>query len=246
MLVERVHSGRPVAHVAAEMGISRTTAHKWDRRFSDEGGAGLHDRSSRPRSTPHRTTAAVEEEVCRLRQDRKLDPARIGPILRLPASTVHRILTPPRPLAGAVRRPPPAPWFRGPTADVRICSPWNTGCATGRTSETGECQLPPGPVRVEFSGPCATGCARRYVSALRLVTMPWSCRRQTRLTHRKDMSLCCMVAFAVFFNDGAARPNGEVEALPFSSYGALRSVPGTRSARRGRQDFKYCLICQGE
>ncbi|MFF9362928.1 helix-turn-helix domain-containing protein, partial [Streptomyces griseoluteus] len=33
LLVERVRSGRPVAHVAAEMGISRATAHKWIRRW---------------------------------------------------------------------------------------------------------------------------------------------------------------------------------------------------------------------
>jgi transposase InsO family protein len=92
LLVDRVRSGRPVAHVAAEMGISRTTAHKWVRRFAAEGQPGLSDRSSRPRTTPHRTPAAVEARVCRLRQDRKLGPARIGPILGLPASTVHRIL----------------------------------------------------------------------------------------------------------------------------------------------------------
>jgi hypothetical protein len=35
----------------------------------------------------------MEARVCRLRQQRKLGPARIGPILGLPASTVHRILT---------------------------------------------------------------------------------------------------------------------------------------------------------
>ena len=93
LLVERVRSGRPVAHVAAEMGISRPTAHKWIRRWRVEGEPGLADRSSRPRTTPHRTPAAVEARVCRLRQDRKLGPARIGPILALPASTVHRILT---------------------------------------------------------------------------------------------------------------------------------------------------------
>ncbi|MEU0660841.1 helix-turn-helix domain-containing protein, partial [Streptomyces lavendulocolor] len=92
ILVERVLAGRPVAHVAAEMGISRPTAHKWVRRWRTEGNAGLHDRSSRPRTTPHRTPPAVEARVCRLRSDRKLGPARIGPILGLPASTVHRIL----------------------------------------------------------------------------------------------------------------------------------------------------------
>ncbi|MFJ2938557.1 IS481 family transposase [Streptomyces sp. NPDC087219] len=93
LLVERVCSGRPVAHVAAEMGISRATAHKWVRRWRAEGDAGLHDRSSRPRTTPHRTAAAVEARVCDMRQSHKLGPARIGPILGLPASTVHRILT---------------------------------------------------------------------------------------------------------------------------------------------------------
>jgi transposase InsO family protein len=93
LLVERVHSGRPVAHVAAEMGISRATAHKWLRRWRAEGEAGLHDRASRPHTTPHRTSATTEGLVCRLRQQRKLGPARIGPILGLPTSTVHRILT---------------------------------------------------------------------------------------------------------------------------------------------------------
>ncbi|MGW1281393.1 IS481 family transposase [Streptomyces tsukubensis] len=92
ILVERVLAGRPVAHVAAEMGISRPTAHKWVRRWRAEGDAGLLDRSSRPRTTPHRTPAVTEDEVCRLRTERKLGPARIGPILGLPASTVHRIL----------------------------------------------------------------------------------------------------------------------------------------------------------
>lgn len=93
LLVDRVRSGRPVAHVAAEMGISRPTAHKWLRRWRSEGESGLIDRSSRPGRTPHRTAPATEAQVCRLRQDRKLGPARIGPILGLPSSTVHRILT---------------------------------------------------------------------------------------------------------------------------------------------------------
>ncbi|MGO1548075.1 helix-turn-helix domain-containing protein [Microbacterium gubbeenense] len=32
-MVQRIQSGRAVAHVAAEMGISRTTAWRWWRRF---------------------------------------------------------------------------------------------------------------------------------------------------------------------------------------------------------------------
>lgn len=41
LLVDRIRSGRPVAHVAAETGVSRTTAHKWVRRFAAEGEAAL-------------------------------------------------------------------------------------------------------------------------------------------------------------------------------------------------------------
>ncbi|MEU0896627.1 IS481 family transposase [Streptomyces massasporeus] len=92
LLIDRVRAGRPIAHVAAEMGISRPTAHKWIRRWRSESERGLFDRSSRPRTTPHPTTAATEARVCRLRQDPKLGPARLGPVLGLPASTVHRIL----------------------------------------------------------------------------------------------------------------------------------------------------------
>ncbi|QPP07334.1 IS481 family transposase [Streptomyces bathyalis] len=93
LLVDRVRSGRPVAHVAREMGISRATAYKWVRRYACEGQAGLADRSSRPHHTPHRTPRALELRVCALRTERKLGPARIGPILGMPPSTVHRVLT---------------------------------------------------------------------------------------------------------------------------------------------------------
>ena len=46
ILIQRVISGRPVAHVAKEMGISRPTAYRWVNRYRDEGPAGLEDRSS--------------------------------------------------------------------------------------------------------------------------------------------------------------------------------------------------------
>lgn len=92
MLVERIGSGRPMAHVAAEMGISRKTAAKWWRRFQEEGPRGLEDRSSRPRRCPHQTPARVEQRILRLRQSRKLGPARISSIVDVPASTVHQVL----------------------------------------------------------------------------------------------------------------------------------------------------------
>jgi transposase InsO family protein len=92
LLVERVAAGRPVAHVAAEMGVSRATGYKWVVRYRTEGEAGLYDRPSPPHRVPRRTEPRIEAQVCRLRRDRKLGPARIGPILGLAPSTVHRVL----------------------------------------------------------------------------------------------------------------------------------------------------------
>ena len=93
LLVQRVMSGRPVAHVAAELGVSRATGYKWWRRWREEGAAGLQSRSSRPRTSPNKTPEYVEERVLALRREQRLGPARIAGILTLPPSTVHRILT---------------------------------------------------------------------------------------------------------------------------------------------------------
>jgi transposase InsO family protein len=91
-LCARIEAGRPVTHVAAEMGISRPTAYKWWRRWLAEGLAGLVDRSSRPHTSPRRAAAEIEAAVLRLRQELKLGPARIGARLGVATSTVHRIL----------------------------------------------------------------------------------------------------------------------------------------------------------
>lgn len=91
-LIERIQTGRPVAHVAAEMGISRATAYKWWARFRRFGWAALDDRSSRPSRCPHQTPTQLERRIEQLRRSRKLGPARIAGILGLPASTVHRVL----------------------------------------------------------------------------------------------------------------------------------------------------------
>jgi len=91
-LIGRICCGRPVAHVAAEMGISRATAYKWWRRWRAEGDTGLWDRSSRPRRCPQRTPRDLERRIERLRRTHKLGPARIGGIVEMQPSTVHRIL----------------------------------------------------------------------------------------------------------------------------------------------------------
>jgi transposase InsO family protein len=91
-LIERIQQGRPVAHVAAEMGISRATAYKWWARFRRLGWAGLEDRSSRPRRCPHQTPRRLERRIEALRRSRKLGPARIAGIVVMATSTVHRVL----------------------------------------------------------------------------------------------------------------------------------------------------------
>ena len=77
-MVLRIEAGRPVAHVAAEMGISRPTAYKWWHRWDEFGAEGLVDRSSRPKSCHHQTTPAIEAQIEELRRTLKLGPARIG------------------------------------------------------------------------------------------------------------------------------------------------------------------------
>jgi transposase InsO family protein len=81
-----------VAAAAESMNISRQCAHKWWRRYQEEGVAGLEDRSSRPHSCPHQTPARVERRIVALRTSRKLGPARLAGIVDVPASTVHRVL----------------------------------------------------------------------------------------------------------------------------------------------------------
>ena len=93
LLVQRVVlHGRPVAHVARELGVSRQCAHRWVARYRAEGEAGLVDRSSRPlrspRATPARVQARVVQARARLRQGRDRVAAATG----VPSRTVSRIL----------------------------------------------------------------------------------------------------------------------------------------------------------
>jgi transposase InsO family protein len=92
IMVQRVQSGRPVAHVAAEMGISRTTAWRWWRRFRAEGPAGLVDRSSVAHSHPNRVAACQETRVRIVRELTRRGPVFIADQLGMQASTVGRVL----------------------------------------------------------------------------------------------------------------------------------------------------------
>ncbi|WP_256728906.1 helix-turn-helix domain-containing protein [Microbacterium oleivorans] len=91
-MVQRISSGRAVAHVASEMGISRTTAWRWWRRFREQGQAGLIDRSSVAHSHPARTGPCVETRVRILRALTRRGPVFIAHRLGMQASTVGRVL----------------------------------------------------------------------------------------------------------------------------------------------------------
>jgi putative transposase len=74
-LVERHLAGEALAALCREAGVSRTTGHKWVRRFKEQGHAGLEEESRRPRSTP---LAAAEELVMATLEAREAHP-RWGP-----------------------------------------------------------------------------------------------------------------------------------------------------------------------
>lgn len=92
LIVERHRAGWAQAHIAKAMGVSRKCVKTWVDRYAAEGVAGLRDRSSRPRSSPRRTSAEVERRVVELRTSERRGQDWLGPELGVPARTVSRIL----------------------------------------------------------------------------------------------------------------------------------------------------------
>jgi len=58
---------RPIAHVAAEAGVSRQCLSKWKARFDELGEVGLGDRSSAPHRCPTQTSPQVVNLIERWR-----------------------------------------------------------------------------------------------------------------------------------------------------------------------------------
>lgn len=88
-LVERCKT-RPIAHVAAEMGISRACASKWFNRWRRHGDAGLLDRSSSPHRSPNATPAWAIEQIETWRREHKWSAQRIADELADPGFTINR------------------------------------------------------------------------------------------------------------------------------------------------------------
>ena len=88
-----VDEGWPVRRAAERFQVSATTAARWAGRYRALGAAGMADRSSRPHHSPGKTPTRTERRIIKVRVLRRWGPARIGYLLGLHPSTVHRVLT---------------------------------------------------------------------------------------------------------------------------------------------------------
>lgn len=93
LLIERIRfSGWPVARAAEAQGVSRATAHKWLRRYDEEGWEGLVGRSSAPHRCPHRLSPGREQAILERREATLHGPHRIAWATGEARSTVWRVL----------------------------------------------------------------------------------------------------------------------------------------------------------
>lgn len=89
LVVER---GWSYAAAAKMFMVAPRTAKKWADRYRTEGPAGMADRSSRPHTSPHKTSPQLVRRIVRLRWRHRLGPVQIAGRLGLQASTVHAVL----------------------------------------------------------------------------------------------------------------------------------------------------------
>ena len=86
-----VEQGWSLAEAAEAAGVSERTCSKWVGRYRAEGEAGLWDRSSEPRSVPHRTPEDRVKAIAALRRVRMTGPE-IAECLGMALSTVSVVL----------------------------------------------------------------------------------------------------------------------------------------------------------
>jgi transposase InsO family protein len=91
-VVKRVlEQGWSVTAAAEAAGVTERTVYRWLARYRAEGEAGLRDRSSAPRSIPHRTSPERVGAILALRRLR-MTAAEIAELLSMPLSTVSAVL----------------------------------------------------------------------------------------------------------------------------------------------------------
>lgn len=86
-----VEAGMTVSAACIAFRVSRRWYYRWRPRWQAQGRAGLVDRSSRPLRSPQRLSLAQEEAIAELRRRTGRGADFLGPLLGLPASTVHRV-----------------------------------------------------------------------------------------------------------------------------------------------------------
>jgi transposase len=91
MVVRVLERGWSLAAAAEAAGVSERTCSKWLARYRAEGEFGRLDRSSAPRSLPHRTPQELVEVIVLLRRLR-MTGAEIAWCLAMAASTVSAVL----------------------------------------------------------------------------------------------------------------------------------------------------------
>lgn len=92
--------GVSVTDLCADMGVSRETFYKWRRRYEAEGLEGLRERSRRPAGSSLQVSAALEDEIVRVRKELVAEGSDAGARSILDelgwaatsVSTVHRVL----------------------------------------------------------------------------------------------------------------------------------------------------------
>ena len=104
--------------MAKELGISRTCAHRWHRRYLEHGWEGLQDRPSRPHSSPGATSPELVQDVLTQRENHREGPAELGLRTGVHPRTVSRILA---------RAGVPKLWELDPVTGERIRSSRATG-----------------------------------------------------------------------------------------------------------------------
>jgi transposase InsO family protein len=93
LIVQRIDElGWSVAETAKAAGVSRATAHKWVRRYRQEGVSGLEDRTSAPLRCPHALPPRDVARILKARATRKEGPHQLAAFLGRPRSTIYGVL----------------------------------------------------------------------------------------------------------------------------------------------------------
>lgn len=92
----RAHMIEQIARIglkaaANQVGISTRRAKEWRSRFNQAGAEGLHDRSSRPHTSPRATAQDKRERILRMRRNYRLSYAQIASRTGVSMATVGRI-----------------------------------------------------------------------------------------------------------------------------------------------------------